>query len=239
MAAVCAAVAKDTPFTIDWPEKSPTIRFTVLKFRYIASSASEKVYAIEMSAENISGKPISSATPQFYLFDKKSIRIGDGYVRISNLGPKETVKFTVDAYCNGTPDTLTLAPSETRKVAMTIYSVPAGAQLQVDHVLVGETPMAVALTPGSHSLEFEKQGYNKGTFPLVVTPNQLNGGSVTFELGSVSYDIVELRDGTVINCDVQEVNATQVVVRVGGNLEPFDRNKVKRISLVERQIPNQ
>lgn len=194
---------------------------------------------IEMSAENISGKLISNATPQFFLFDKKNIRIGDGYVRISNLGPKETVKFSVNAVCSGTPENMTLAPVEARRVSLTVYSVPAGAQLQVDQTLVGVTPIAVVLTPGSHTLQFTKEGFNTGTFPMVITPNQLSGGSVTFELGSVSYDTVELRDGTTINGDVEEVNATQVIVRVGGSLQAFGRNQVKRILLVERQIPSQ
>lgn len=228
------AQAKDTPFSIDWPEKDPTIRFTVLKFHNVGSNGSEKSYVIDISAQNLTTRKIPEASPQFYIFDKKNIRISDGYIHLTNLGPGETVKFTVNAFCTGTPEAMTLGSGEVRKVSVTVYSVPSGAQLTVDGAAAGVTPVAVNLAPGSHSLEFMKEGFNKGTFPFVVSASQLSGGSVTFELGASAHDTVELRDGTVITGDVEEMNATQVVFRVGGNLQNIERNQVKRISLVQR-----
>jgi hypothetical protein len=221
---------------INWPEKQAAIRFTVLKFREQPSYGNQKSYVIEMSAENLSGELIRAVSPQFYLYDKSNIRIGDGYIRVSNLGPKEVVKFSVNAWTSGSPVNMTLGAPEARRVAVTIYSVPAGARLKVDGNDAGVTPINVNLSVASHLLEFSKEGFNAGTFPLVITPDQLSGGSVTFELGTAAHDTVELRDGTVINGDVEQVNATQVVVRVGGNVQALNRNTVKRILLIERQI---
>jgi hypothetical protein len=35
------------------------------------------------------------------------------------------------------------------------------------------------------------------------------------------------------------MSATEIVVRAGGTLQNLNRNQVKRISLVEREIPGQ
>jgi hypothetical protein len=48
------------------------------------------------------------------------------------------------------------------------------------------------------------------------------------------HDTVELRDGSVLNGDLESVSATEVVVRVGGSMQRLNRNQVKRILLVER-----
>jgi hypothetical protein len=235
---VTQLLAKDA-LVIDWPEKQPAIRFTVIRFRELPSYGNQKSYEIEMSAQNLAGELIRNVAPQFYLFDKNNIRVGDGYIRVTNLGPKETVKFSVSAWTSGSPVNMTLSAPEARRIATTIYSVPAGARLKVDGKEMGTTPMNVSLPVGSHMLEFAKEGFNTGTFPLVITPEQLSGGNVTYELGTAAHDSVELRDGTVISGDVEQVNATQVVVRLGGNVQALNRNTVKRILLIERQIPEQ
>jgi hypothetical protein len=104
----------------------------------------------------------------------------------------------------------------------------------VDGKDAGFTPVATKLTVGSHMLGFSKDGYATGTFPLLISPDQLAGGTVSFELGGVSHDTVELRDGTMIQGDVESVDAHNVVVEVGGKAQSLDRNQVKRISLVQR-----
>ena len=50
----------------------------------------------------------------------------------------------------------------------------------------------------------------------------------------VSHDTIELRDGTIIEGDVESVDAQNVVVEVGGKAQNLDRNQVKRILLVQR-----
>lgn len=234
----------------DWPSDKPAVlRFTVMKFREIAAFGGQKNYGLETEITNVSQKKISRATFQFFLFDKNKVRIGQGYFDLSNMAAGETVKTVVNAMTIGTPVSMTVAPqylpaelagaAPPRQVTITVYSVPSGASLKVDGSDSGVTPIALKLIPGSHKLEFAKEGYSNGTFPLVITPDYLSGGSVTFELGSAAHDTVELRDGSVVNGDLQSVSATDVVIMVGGEPKSFPRNQVKRISLIERQIVGQ
>lgn len=84
-------------------------------------------------------------------------------------------------------------------------------------------------------LEFSKEGFNSGSFPVEIGPDDASGGSVSYELGTSAHDTVELRDGTIISGDLLSMSATDVTVRVGGRAQQFDRNRVKRILLVQRQ----
>ena len=86
-------------------------------------------------------------------------------------------------------------------------------------------------------LEFNKEGFNPGKVPLEIGPDDVSGGSVSFELGTSAHDTIELRDGSVLTGDVESVSATEVVVRVGGAVQHFNRIQVKRISLTERETP--
>lgn len=88
---------------------------------------------------------------------------------------------------------------------------------------------------GKHLLEFSKEGFNVGKFPLEIGPDDTSGGSVSYELGTSAHDTVELRDGSVLNGDVESLSASEVLVRIGGSVQHFDRNQVKRILLVERE----
>ena len=74
---------------------------------------------------------------------------------------------------------------------------------------------------------------------MMVSPDEVTGGTVTYELGTSLHDTIELRDGTVVNGDLQYVDATTVVVQLGGNPQKFPRNEVKRILLIERAAMNQ
>jgi hypothetical protein len=54
------------------------------------------------------------------------------------------------------------------------------------------------------------------------------------ELGGLSRDTVELRDGSTVLGDVISMSMTEVVVRVDGRDKSFVRNQVNKIILVER-----
>jgi hypothetical protein len=60
---------------------------------------------------------------------------------------------------------------------------------------------------------------------------------VSYEQGTSAHDTIELRDGSVFVCDVESVSATEVVARIGSKLQRLNRNQVKRILLVERDMP--
>src|SRR5205814_1070214 len=127
-----------------------------------------------------------------------------------------------------------LAPP--RKVSITINSVPQGALVKVDGAELGTTPKIAQVTVGTHKLEFSKEGFNTGKFPLEIGPDDASGGSVSYELGTSAHDTIELRDGTVLSGDLLSLTATDVTVRDGGVAQRFDRNQVKRILLVEREL---
>jgi hypothetical protein len=59
-----------------------------------------------------------------------------------------------------------------------------------------------------------------------------------YELASAAHDTIEFRDGSVLAGDLVSVNGMQVLIRIGGNAETFDRNHVKRILLTERDPVN-
>lgn len=112
--------------------------------------------------------------------------------------------------------------------------MPQGAALTVDGKAVGTTPKIVDIAIGKHMLEFAKEGFNPGKFPLEITAHNASGGSVSYELGGAAHDTIELRDGSVLEGDLASINGMQVQLRIGGNIQNFDRNQVKRILLTER-----
>jgi hypothetical protein len=117
--------------------------------------------------------------------------------------------------------------------------VPPGAALKVDGHDEGNTPTTVHLTVGNHTFAFSKEGYASGSTPVDIKPDEAPGGSISFELGGLSRDNVELRNGTVLQGDVLSVNMTQVVIRVDGQERTYDRNQVRKIILVERDTVQQ
>lgn len=240
----CAGSKRPSSIVLEWPEGKPLVRFTLGKLTKTSSVRDQQNWSIEVAAENLWNKPMT-ANFSLYAFDANKARVGDGSITLTAVAPHQTVKFAMYLQTIGKPSSLTIQPAylpaelrplaPPKEVSTTIYSVPAGADLKVDGRLVGTTPIAVNVTEGKHNLEFSLPGYHTGHFPLVIAPEQLSGGTVTFELGSVSHDTVELRDGTVINGDVQYVNATQVAITAGGELHTYERNLVKRILLVPRE----
>lgn len=233
---VSAMPAKDTHFqVVTWPDSGqPVLRFTFSKFKDIAGMGKQHTYITDTTAENISDKTIASVNLSLYVFDKSKARIGEGYINLTNVGAGQTVKFQITLAASGTPASLAVSTSAPRTVSMTVNSVPQGAVLRVDGKEAGTTPKIIDVAIGKHMLEFSKQGFNSGKFPLEITSRDASGGSVSYELGSAARDTIELRDGSILSGDLVSVSGMQVQVRIGGNTQTFDRNQVKRILLTER-----
>ena len=243
--------AKEPPAqVIVWPESGASVvRFSLGKFKGLGGSGSQHLYSIDTTVENLWGKKIAAAEFSLYLFDKNKVRIGEGFISLSNVDPGQTVKFETTVSTSGTPVSITLAPRSLpeelqsflppKVISITVNSLPQGADLKVDGTESGSTPKIVKVNPGKHVLEFTKQGYNPGKYAFEVGPNDVSGGHVSYELGMSSRDTVELRDGSILNGDLESVSATEVVVLVGGNAQHLNRNQVKRILLVERDTPPQ
>ncbi len=242
--------AKDVPSqVINWPLNGSTIiRISLGKSKEISSVSSQRNYVIETTAENLWSKKISRIGFNLYIYDKNRVRIGDGWITVENITPGQTVKFETTVHAIGVPASFELMPNSLpvelqplappRMVTITVNSVPQGATLSVDGQPAGTTPKLVKLAVGKHNLEFMKEGFNPGKFPVEIGPDDASGGSVSYELGSAVHDTIELRDGSVLSGDLVSVSGMQVQVRIGGNTQTFDRNQVKRILLTERDPAN-
>jgi PEGA domain len=241
------ANAKEPPAQVlVWPTSgAPVVRFSFGKFKETSSTGKQHTYTSDVVAENLWSKKISSAEFTLYVYDKNKVRIGDAWLSISDVSPGAEVKFQTFLNVGGAIATLELVPKSLpaelqsflpqKTISITVNSVPQGAEVKIDGTPSGTTPKIAQVTPGKHILTFSKEGFNSGTFPMEIAPDAVSGGSVSYELGTASHDTIELRDGSVVTGDVESMTATDVVVRVGGTLQNFSRNQVKRIVLIQRE----
>jgi len=231
--------AADTVLT--WPAtgKDAILRFTVGKLRQISSNSGQGDYLGEALAENLSTKPIPSASFYLYLLDKSGKRVGEGYLEVSNLGAGQRAKIPVSVHAMGSYSTMELQPQhlpsdEPFKVKMNIVSTPSGASFKLDSQPSGVTPQVLPIAPGKHVLEFTKEGYATASTPVEVAPNA-PAGSVEIDLNPLAVDTVVLRDGSTMVGDVTSMSATAVTITVKGKPAKLDRTRVARIVLGQRR----
>jgi hypothetical protein len=236
--------AKNEPaMVMMWPTDNPALKLTFEKFRQVGIYAGQSTFISDVTVQNLTDKQIPRASFTVYLMDKNKVRIGDGVLLVSDLEAGQAAKMQFQFTSVGIPASLTLSAKKdmlaapgVKTIPLRIISVPAGAKLKVDGQDSGMTPVVVRLTVGMHQLDLTKEGYALGSTPVDVTADELPGGSITVELGGLSRDTVELRDGSVVLGDVISVSMTQLVVRVDGKDQSYDRNQIKKIMLVEREV---
>jgi hypothetical protein len=235
------ALAKDTPFqVIEWPATgTPALRFTFDKFKQLEGSSRMRGYLLNVAVENLSPRLIPAARFSLYLFDKNKVRVGEDFIAVNNLGPGETVKLQFTTSAAGVPASLSIqnTAQAPRTVSLTVNSVPQGAVLTLDQAELGTTPRIINVGVGKHTLTFTKEGFTAGTYPLEISPQDVSGGSVTYELGASAFDSIELRDGSVLNGDLVSISGMDVEIRVGGVIQHIDRNKIQRVLFVQRGTP--
>ncbi len=228
-----------------WPnEQKPTLRLTFERFQQLGGYGGQLSFMSDVTVQNVSDQKIPRASFTVYLFDKNKTRIGDGILQVKDLDPAQGAKIGFQFFSVGVPDTISLmarndaagVPTSLKAVPLKIITIPPGANLKVDGKAAGVTPRMVDLTVGNHMLEFTKDGYANGSTPVDVTQDEVPGGSITVELGGLSRDTVELRDGKVLLGDVVSLSMTSVVLRMDGKEQAYDRNQVKKILLVEREV---
>jgi hypothetical protein len=239
---------KNNDLILMWPSaEAPTLKVTFGKFRQVSSYDGQHDFTQDVTVENVSSKSIPFASFTVYMLDKDKVRIADTILQVKDLGPAQQERIPLQFHTSGMPSSVNLVarndangvPTSLKTLPLKIISVPGGANLKIDGQEVGITPYSANLRIGSHTLEFSKEGYAAGTTPLDVAPDELPGGSITFELGGLSKDTVELRNGTVLLCDVISLSMTQIVVSVAGQTQTYDRNQVKKMILVERELVQQ
>jgi len=236
------------PIIMFWPDQtSPSLKLTFEPFSQLATYNGQMSLGSHVLIENLSRKRIGQASFTVYLVDKDKVRVGNGVLSISDLEIGQQVRLSFQVMSVGTPATLGLVartdaagmPVSLKAVPLKIVSIPAGATLKVDGQDAGITPVTVGLPIGEHTLVFSKEGYASGTTPVDIKSDEAPGGSITFELGGLSHDNLELRNGKVLQGDVLSLSLTSVVIRVDGQDQTVDRNLVARIILVQRETTQQ
>jgi PEGA domain len=237
-------LAKNEPVIVmTWPAGNASLKLSFEKFRQTNTYAGQNTFVSDVTVQNLTDKQIPRASFTVYFMDKNKVRIGEGLLQVSDLDAGQSAKIQFQFNSVGIPATVALAARKEmlggKTIPLRIISVPAGARLKVDGQDAGTTPVMVRLAVGTHQLDLTKEGYAPGGTPLDVTADELPGGSITVELGGLSRDTVELRDGSVVLGDVISVSMMAVTVRVEGKEQTYDRNQVKKIMLVEREVIQQ
>jgi len=222
------------PITLTWPPESPTVKFVFAKYQQSGFVNGQGIFLSDVTVQNLSDQPMPKSIFTVFVMDKDGVRIGRGLLRLPDIPATQTTRSQIQFSVAGTPDGLKLLSGRT--IPLTVVSVPPAANLKIDGQDAGITPKIVDFSIGAHVVELSKEGYATATSPLDIGSDEAPGGSVSFELGGLSKDTVQLRDGTVVLGDVLAMSMTSVTMRIEGKDQKYDRNQVKKIILVERIV---
>jgi hypothetical protein len=82
---------------------------------------------------------------------------------------------------------------------LSVNTEPAGAQVYIDDVQRGTTPVTVTdLSAGSHTLRLERQGYTKMTVPVLITEGKTTTMATSLPAESGGIAIVPVIVLTII-----------------------------------------
>jgi hypothetical protein len=237
------SLAKKVDMVMMFPPDNPTLKLTFGTFRELAEYNGKVSLASDVIVQNLTGKAMPHASLTVSLIDRNNIRIGGGLLVVEDLNPGQSAKIQFQCFAVGQPVRLNIAaytgggiPTSTKTTAITIVSVPPGATLKVDGQPSGITPIALRVLSGTHTLELHKDGFADAKTPLDVNLDEAPGGSITITLGGLANDTIEMRDGSILMGDVISMSLESVVIKVHGADQTFDRNKIKKMFLVERTI---
>jgi len=231
-----SAGAQPDSISVPWPNADhPTLKFTFSKFEQTAVANGQGIYTTTVNAQNLSDSAMPRSLFTVYINDKNKVRIGLAKFQLQQIPPYQSQKGQLNFSTAGIPAGVSLLAGKT--IPLRVITTPPGATLKIDGEDAGTAPRIFDFTIGSHTIEFTKEGYAPGTTTLDVNSDELPGGSVTLELGGLSSDTVELRDGTVLQCDVLSMSMTEVLLSVEGKVQKYERNQIKKMMLVEREAP--
>src|ERR1700689_3119652 len=154
------------------------------------------IFVSDVTAQNVSDQGMPRSVFTVLVSDKNGVRIGRARLQLPQIGSYRTEKAQVQFSAAGTPAGVTLLAGAV--ISPQGILIPTGANFKIDGEDAGVTPKLVDFTIGSHTLEFSKEGYAMGSTPIEVSADELPGGSISFELGGMTQDVIELRDGTTV-----------------------------------------
>jgi hypothetical protein len=234
----------DTGIVMVWPSQDNAIlKLTFSRFQNLATYAGKMTLVSNVVVQNLSTKLIPKASFSVALLDKDRVRIGSGVLIVDDLNAGESAKVQFQCESVGAPAVLSIAarnnggaPTSLKTIPLTVISVPAGASLKVDDKDAGVTPASINITVGTHQLELNKEGFALATTPLEIAPDEAPGGSITITLGGLADDSVELRDGSIMTGEVVSMTLESIVISINGQPQTLERNRVKKMFLVERVV---
>jgi len=231
-----AAEAQSDSITVPWPTADhPTLKLSFSRFEQSAVADGRGIYTTTVTVQNVSDSAMPRSLFTVYINDKNNVRIGLAKLQLAQIPPYQSQKGQINFSAAGVPAGVTLLAGKT--IPLRILSTPPGASLKIDNEDAGTAPRVFDFTIGSHTIEFTKEGYAPGSTTLDVNSDELPGGSISLELGGLSADTIELRDGTTIVGDVLAMSITDVTVSIDGKVQKLERNQVKKMMLVEREAP--
>jgi hypothetical protein len=221
------------PVSLPWPTADkPILKFNLGKLQQSGLYNGQTIFVPDVTVQNLSDQPVPKSVFTVFINDKDGVRIGRGLLRLPEIRAVQTEKAQLQFSTAGVPAGATLLNGRT--VSLRVVSTPTGARLKIDGQDNGMSPKLADFTVGLHTIELSKEGYAPASSPLEVTGDEVPGGSITFELGGLSQDTIQLRDGSTVLGDVISMSMTSVTIRVEGKEQKYDRNQMKKILLVER-----
>ena len=225
------------PVTVQWPDADkPVLKVVFAGFARVGLVNGAGIYTSDVTVQNLSEQSIPRSVFTINILDANGVKIGRARLQLDAIGPYRTAKAQVQFSAAGTPAKVSLIAGRT--IPLSVKSIPPGASFSVDGEDAGVTPKMYDFTIGSHTIEFHKEGYAPGTAQLDVTADSLPGGSISLELGGLSQDTVEFRDGTTVTGNLISMTLQEAVLQSDGKIKTLDRNQIKKIFLVERISTN-
>jgi hypothetical protein len=223
--------------TVQWPDADkPMLKLVFAGFARVGLVNGAGIYSSDVTAQNLSDQSMPRSVFTVNILDANGVKIGKARLQLDAIAPYRTGKSQIQFSAAGTPTNVALIAGKT--IPLSVKSVPPGASFSVDGQEAGVAPKIYDFTIGSHTIEFHKEGYAPGSTQLDVAADELPGGSISLELGGLSQDTVELRDGTTITGDLVSMTLREAVFQVEGKAKTLDRNQIKKIYLVERVSAN-
>ena len=221
------------PVTVQWPDADkPMLELVFVGFARVGLVNGTGIYSSDVTAQNLSDRSMPRSVFTINILDANGVKIGKARLQLDAIPPYRSAKSQVQFSAAGTPANVSLIAGRT--IPISVKSVPSGASFSVDGEEAGVTPKMYDFTIGSHTIDFHKEGYAPGRTQLEVGADELPGGSISLELGGLSQDTVELRDGTTITGDLISITLQEAVFQSDGKVKTLDRNQIKKIFLVER-----
>jgi hypothetical protein len=226
--------AQSSPsITVQWPDdEKPMLRMVFAGFVRVGLVNGQGVYTSDVRAQNLAGQSMPRSVFTVNVLDANGVKIGSARLRLEGIPPYRMATAQVQFSAAGAPAKVSLLAGKT--IPLAVKSVPPGASFSVDGEAAGVAPKLFDFTIGSHTIEFHKDGYASGSTQLDVGMDELPGGSITLELGGLSQDTVEMRDGTTVAGDLISLTLQEVEFQSEGKTKTLERNQIKKIFLVER-----